>query len=75
MAADDLNGVAANKRAGAQPAGHSSRPMMLMLLSGRRMQGHWVHGDPYYRCRFASEYALANRVKHPLSVNLDAADR
>jgi site-specific DNA recombinase len=29
-----------------------------------------VHGDPYYRCRFASEYALANRVKHPLSVNL-----
>jgi site-specific DNA recombinase len=39
-------------------------------LCGRRMQGHWVHGDPYYRCRFASEYALANRVEHPLSVNL-----
>jgi hypothetical protein len=23
-------------------------------LCGRRMQGHWVHGDPYYRCQFAS---------------------
>jgi site-specific DNA recombinase len=39
-------------------------------LCGRRMQSHWVHGDPYYRCRFASEYALANHIKHPLSVSL-----
>jgi site-specific DNA recombinase len=39
-------------------------------LCGRRMQGHWVHDTPYYRCRFASEYALANHVEHPLSVNL-----
>jgi site-specific DNA recombinase len=39
-------------------------------LCGRRMQSHWVHGDPYYRCRFAAEYALANHVKHPLSVSL-----
>jgi site-specific DNA recombinase len=25
---------------------------------------------PYYRCRFPSEYALANRVQHPLNVTL-----
>ena len=39
-------------------------------LCGRRMQSHWVHDTPYYRCRFAAEYALANHVEHPLSVNL-----
>jgi site-specific DNA recombinase len=39
-------------------------------LCGRRMQSHWVNGAPYYRCRFPSEYALANRVQHPLNVSL-----
>jgi site-specific DNA recombinase len=39
-------------------------------LCGRRMQGHWVNAAPYYRCRFPTEYALANHVEHPLSVNL-----
>ena len=39
-------------------------------LCSRRMQSHWVHGDPYYRCRFPAEYALANHVEHPLSVNV-----
>jgi hypothetical protein len=37
-------------------------------LCGRRMQSHWVNDAPYYRCRFAAEYALANRVEHPLNV-------
>jgi site-specific DNA recombinase len=32
------------------------------------MQGHWANNAPYYRCRFPAEYALANRVEHPLSV-------
>jgi site-specific DNA recombinase len=36
----------------------------------RRMQSHWVNDAPYYRCRFPAEYALANRVEHPLNVNL-----
>jgi hypothetical protein len=36
----------------------------------RRMQSHWVNDAPYYRCRFPAEYALANRVQHPLNVNL-----
>jgi site-specific DNA recombinase len=39
-------------------------------LCGRRMQSHWVHDTAYYRCRFAAEYALANHVEHPLSINL-----
>jgi hypothetical protein len=36
----------------------------------RRMQGHWVNDAPYYRCRFPAEYALANRVEHPVNVYL-----
>jgi len=36
----------------------------------RRMQGHWVHQSAYYRCRFAADYALANKVEHPLNVDL-----
>jgi site-specific DNA recombinase len=42
-------------------------------LCGRRMQGHWVNDAPYYRCRFPSDYALANHVEHPLSVYLREA--
>jgi hypothetical protein len=34
------------------------------------MQSHWAHEVPYYRCRFPAEYALANRVQHPLNINL-----
>jgi hypothetical protein len=36
----------------------------------RRMQSHWANSAPYYRCRFPAEYALANRVEHPLNVCL-----
>ncbi len=36
----------------------------------RRMQSHWARDVPYYRCRFPAEYALANRVQHPLNVYL-----
>jgi site-specific DNA recombinase len=34
------------------------------------MQSHWANSAPYYRCRFPAEYALANRVEHPLNVCL-----
>jgi hypothetical protein len=34
------------------------------------MQSHWANEAPYYRCRFPAEYALANRVEHPLNVCL-----
>jgi hypothetical protein len=39
-------------------------------ICNRRTQSHWVDGAPYYRCRFPAAYALANRVEHPLNVNL-----
>jgi site-specific DNA recombinase len=31
---------------------------------------HWAHDTPYHRCRFAAEYAFANRVEHPLDISL-----
>jgi len=34
------------------------------------MQGHWANAAPYYRCRFPAEYALANKLDHPLNVTL-----
>jgi site-specific DNA recombinase len=61
------------------PAGHKPhrrqhpyalRGLVTCGICGRRMQSHTVHGDAYYRCRFPAEYALANRVEHPLNVNL-----
>ena len=32
------------------------------------MSSHWVNKAAYYRCRFPEEYALANKVTHPLNV-------
>jgi hypothetical protein len=34
------------------------------------MQSHWANAAPYYRCRFPAEYAIANRIEHPLNVCL-----
>jgi site-specific DNA recombinase len=38
------------------------------------MQGNWNNGQPYYRCRYPSEYALANRVEHPKTMYVRQAD-
>ncbi len=46
------------------------RGLLYCGVCGRRMQGHWANAAPYYRCRFPAEYALANRVDHPLNVTL-----
>lgn len=32
------------------------------------MQGEWIRDAAYYRCRFPSEYGLANKVEHPRNV-------
>ncbi|MGI6876387.1 hypothetical protein [Amycolatopsis sp. 3B14] len=37
---------------------------------GRRMQGNWIRERAHYRCRYPNEYALANRLDHPLTVHL-----
>lgn len=34
------------------------------------MQGTWNHDRAHYRCRYPSEYALANDLDHPPSVYL-----
>jgi Type IV secretory system Conjugative DNA transfer/Recombinase zinc beta ribbon domain len=39
-------------------------------VCNRRMQAHTASGITYYRCRFAQEYALANKVVHLLNVYL-----
>ena len=37
-------------------------------ICGRRMQGTFAHATARYRCRYPSEYALANTIEHPLAV-------
>jgi len=37
-------------------------------ICDRKMQGHWANETAYYRCRFPAEYAVANKVSHPLNV-------
>ncbi|MFL6072451.1 MAG: recombinase family protein [Mycobacteriales bacterium] len=46
------------------------RGLLYCGLCERRMQGSWNNGKAHYRCVFAQEYALANRVEHPRSVYL-----
>ncbi|MEV7737942.1 MULTISPECIES: hypothetical protein [Streptomyces] len=41
---------------------------------GPRMQGNWAHDQANYRCRFPREYAVANKIDHPLNVYLREAD-
>ncbi|MDN3359274.1 recombinase family protein [Actinomadura sp. DC4] len=43
-------------------------------LCGRRMQGNWTNDAPYYRCRYPQEYALANKLDHPKSVQVREDD-
>ena len=35
---------------------------------GRVMQGHWVRGEPYYRCRFPDDYPTGPAGGHPKNV-------
>ena len=37
-------------------------------VCGRRMQGQVNHDELHYRCRYPSEYALANTVEHPRNI-------
>ncbi|GAA1194361.1 recombinase family protein [Pseudonocardia alaniniphila] len=49
---------------------YALRGMVLCDACGRRMQGTWNHGRAHYRCRFPNEYAIANKLQHPLAVYL-----
>ncbi|MEV4893541.1 recombinase family protein, partial [Nonomuraea sp. NPDC055795] len=50
------------------------RGRLLCGICDRRMQGHWSNEEPYYRCRFPQEYALANHVEHPRNIYLREID-
>jgi site-specific DNA recombinase len=43
-------------------------------LCDRRLQGQWIRGEAYYRCRYPVEYATAAGFDHPRSVNLREVD-
>ena len=49
---------------------YALRGLLYCGICDRKMQGHWANAAPYYRCRFPAEYALVNRVDHPLNVTL-----
>lgn len=64
---------AANGRTTIRKPRRTLRPYLLRGrlrcgLCARRMQGSWNHGQAYYRCRYATEYALPRRAKHPPTV-------
>ena len=50
------------------PGPYLLRGLLFCGICGRRMGGQHTHGDAYYRCRYPSEYALANKVDHPRTV-------
>jgi hypothetical protein len=43
-------------------------------LCQRRLQGHWVHAQPYYRCSFPPEYQAATGLAHSRTVYLREVD-
>ncbi len=53
---------------------YAFKSMLSHKTCNRRMQGNWAHGEACYRCRFPNEYALANKIDHPLNVCLREAD-
>jgi len=40
----------------------------------RRLQGHRVHAQPYYRCSYPPQYQAATGLAHPRMVHLREAD-
>lgn len=46
------------------------KSLVICGVCHRKMQGQHSGGNAYYRCRYPSEYALANRVDHPKNVLL-----
>jgi site-specific DNA recombinase len=53
--------------------GYALTGLLIHGQCGRRMQGSWNNQQAHYRCRFPSEYAIANKVDHPITVYLREA--
>jgi hypothetical protein len=72
------------RRRGDGPGGehkqHRSRNVYIFkgrlycALCDRKMQGQFSNGEAYYRCRYAQEYALANKIDHSRNVYVRERD-
>jgi len=56
------------RKARGTPRPYPLRGLLVCGLCGRRMAGQHNHGRTHYRCRYPTEYALANDVDHPRTV-------
>ena len=66
---------ALKERKGRTDARHYAlRSRLVCGLCNRKLQGAWNHKEPYYRCRYASEYAATSEIDHPKNVYLREAD-
>ena len=62
------------RAAAASPRPYALRGRLWCGLCQRRLQGQWVRGEAYYRCRYPSEYAASAGFDHPVNVYLREAD-
>jgi DNA invertase Pin-like site-specific DNA recombinase len=62
------------RKARSTPRPYLLRGLLVCGICGRRMSGQHNHDQAYYRCRYPTEYALANDIDHPRTVYLREAD-
>jgi site-specific DNA recombinase len=58
----------------ATPRPYLLRGRLHCALCQRRLQGQWIRGEAYYRCRYPAEYAAASGFDHPRSVYVREVD-
>jgi hypothetical protein len=63
-----------NRTLRATPRPYLLRARLYCALCQRRLQGQWIRGEAYYRCRYPAEYATASGFAHPKSVYLREVD-
>jgi site-specific DNA recombinase len=56
------------------PRPYALRGRLRCGLCQRRLQGQWVRGEAYYRCRYPTEYAHSAHLDHPVHVYLRETD-
>jgi site-specific DNA recombinase len=62
------------RTAATSPRPYALRGRLWCGLCRRRLQGQWVRGEAYYRCRYPTEYAHSAGFDHPVNVYLREAD-
>ena len=56
------------RKASATPRPYVLRGLLYCCVCTRRMEGGWNNGRPHYRCKFPTEYAVADKIDHPRTV-------